>query len=316
MPHRRKAYSLVELIVSIAVVATLTSLILPAVQRVREAASRLTCGNRMKQLALACHAHNDLHDGFPPLTALGGRPLRGRGFILPPGRQITWPIELLPHLELTAVYGRWELQYFVGASVNPAWYGNFAGPEAVGALSLSALKCPSHALNPLIKRFEPMPIAPAGIWKGMMSYRASAGLNAVFRVDQRVGLSDIADGASCTMLLGEHANDEPLWRTAIVGPGDPFVDGPSYVNGGYGDGPYAYAYNPFNYRLPLEAIGAPPGELGQYSFRRTYGFGSDHPGGANVALCDGSVRFINSAVNAAVVTAYGTIDGGEAVTEF
>jgi prepilin-type processing-associated H-X9-DG protein len=149
-----------------------------------------------------------------------------------------------------------------------------------------------------------------------MSYRASVGYHTPFGGGPPVRLADVTDGASSTLLLGEHANGDPWWSAAFGGPGSVAADGPSYVGGGYEGGPYALAYNPFNYRLPADAVGAALPTLSDYFFRRVYSFGSDHPGGADVALCDGSVRFVADGINPATFAALGTIDGGEVVRDF
>jgi prepilin-type processing-associated H-X9-DG protein len=96
----------------------------------------------------------------------------------------------------------------------------------------------------------------------------------------------------------------------------PDPDGPSYVAGGYAAGPFASADYPFNYRLPADAVGAPPPALSGYWARRVWSFGSDHPGGAGIALCDGSARFVADGINPATFAALGTIDGGEVVRDF
>lgn len=315
--RRRAAFTLIELLVVTALAAVLIGLMLPAVQRVRESRNRLTCQNNLRQLALACLYYHDTHQHLPPLAAIGAFASPQPSLRLPPGRRTSWCLELFPYLELGAIHSVWEFQY-VGndGRENPAWYGNFAGPDAPGARTIPILLCPSHALGPIVMRFEPTGLAPGGVYMGVISYRASANYNAAFWMESRVRLTDVTDGTAQTFLVGEHANREPLWRWI----NDPLTvslpDGPSYFRGAYADGPHAFAANRFNARLNPVIVGAPAAELGGHFNERVFSFGSDHPGGANFALCDGSVRFVSDAVNSIIFAAAGTIDGGETAIGF
>ena len=276
----RRALTLIELLVVVAIIAVLLGLLLPAVQRVREAAHRVTCQSRLKQLALACHLYHDDHNMLPPLTANGPQPGQP---LLSPDRRTSWVLELLPHLEQGALSGRWEFRYYLpNGQENPAWYGNFDGPAAPAAQPVAVLLCPAHALGPVVKTFAPpTALAPQGQYQAYMSYRASGGGRAAF-AGPAVRLTDIPDGASHTLLLGETANREPLWLPAFAARFAPDPDGPSYVAGGYASGPFAQASNPLNYRLPPGAVGAPPAARVDYWARRVWSFGSDHPGGAEI----------------------------------
>ena len=302
----RLGFTLIELLVVIAIIAVLIGLLLPAVQKVREAAYRTECSNHLKQLALACNNYASDHYGLLP-----GQPLRA------PGWRTAWVLELLPYLEQGALRDRWEFRYLLpDGRENPAWYGNFNGPAAPAAQPVTVLLCPAHALGPVVKTFAPPTAqAPQGQYQAYMSYRASGGDHAAF-AGPAVRLTDITDGASNTLLLGEHANREPRWLPVFGARFAPDPDGPSYVAGGYASGPFAQASNPFNYRLPPGAVGALPAALVDYWARRVWSFGSDHPGGADVALCDGSARFVADGIDPATFAALGTIDGGEVVPDF
>jgi prepilin-type N-terminal cleavage/methylation domain-containing protein len=99
---RRNAFTLVELLVSIAIVGVLMALLLPAVQKIRESANRLTCANNLRQLALAAHNYHDERGSLPPgLIPVGrtGIPLSGRTTLF---------VELLPYLEQTNLHLRWD----------------------------------------------------------------------------------------------------------------------------------------------------------------------------------------------------------------
>ena len=108
MRCRRSGFTLIELLVVIAIIGTLIGLLLPAVQKVREAANRAKCQSNMKQIGLAVHSHHDTHNAFPK----GSRNDRDGQLLTAP--RTTYMIELYPYLEHETTYRRWDPTVKIG----------------------------------------------------------------------------------------------------------------------------------------------------------------------------------------------------------
>ncbi len=328
--RRRIAFTLIELLVVIAIIAILIGLLLPAVQKVREAAARMKCSNNLKQLALAAHTYAGTNDEQLPV---------GLAQPGPDGRSTSLFVELLPHLEQQPLHSRWNF-----ASPAP----NFGGPGTPAATALSVFVCPSAGIgeNPFPFGTLSLGATTYGANAGTLAYPASRATNdGVFALGttsnrNQTRLLGITDGTSNTLLFGERIVGDGNLDSFLTAPLDPAVPSPPFVAvgslagwaGTFGQNPGAglllATWRPVNYSHAQPYIPPPPPPfplpptpppkipwttLGPEVWDRWSAYGSRHTGGMNAALADGSVRFVRASVSRVVFQAVGTRAGGEVV---
>jgi prepilin-type N-terminal cleavage/methylation domain-containing protein/prepilin-type processing-associated H-X9-DG protein len=306
--RRRAAFTLIELLVVIAIIAILIGLLVPAVQRVREAASRATCQNNLKQLALACHAH---HDAFKILPTAGrqdcgtcgrtstGTAGAGWSFTNPtaaaPNQLWSWRYQILPFIEQNNIYVLTSDSQ-VRAAIVPIYNCPSRRPPTVAgntwaadyAGNMGSNWCPANSLL---------------VWTGTIvpGFLNDLSKGAAGRVGP-INITMVTDGTSNTLLLGEKY--VPSDHYALQ---DTWGDNESWAGGNswtvtrcanqqpMQDAPYAS----FHGNVPANAA-ANPGSCGPYGLGTTGGYfdfwGSAHPGAFNVAMTDGSVRSIRYSV--------------------
>jgi prepilin-type N-terminal cleavage/methylation domain-containing protein/prepilin-type processing-associated H-X9-DG protein len=313
--RRTRGLTLIELLVVIAIIAILIGLLVPAVQKVREAANRAQCLNNLKQIALAAHNYHDNYHKFPTGARLpvsvGDRPT---------GATNLW-IELLPYFEQDNLYKRWDY----GDNRNNVT----GGRNATQAQVIKVLLCPSDPLPETVVEFTAVR-APRWAWGfyGMSSYGGNAGKRSVplgdppafpgisrdgiFWIDSSVGSKHITDGSSNTFLFGERFHRDPEFdrRQPVLNPGIvPIADVGiwSHVAGpGVMTNVTLHAAAPINYRMP------PGGDYSAFGDRHC-AFGSGHVYGANFAFADGSVRFLSDGTPLVTLQALSTHAGGEVI---
>ncbi len=304
----RSAFTLIELLVVIAIIAILISLLVPAVQKVRSAAAQTQCLNNLKQVALATHGYHDANKCFPYAT---------RDY--QPGQTtatyVTGLILILPFLEKDDIARRWNPKLPRNDATDPD--GDGYSNAILQKMLIPAYTCP--AMTP--------PSAALPEERGYCSYLFNAGTQDVTlyhygaatgtepayngvvipvkdsgtatnlspymspNLEARTTLNSITDGSSNTFLVGEtDFKPKGVESTSMGG-----VWAYGYIGYAWGS-----TFNPFNKHDNTAAV---------------YGaFRSEHSGGANFAIADGSVRFVTTSIAPTVYQAFGSRAGGESAT--
>jgi len=300
---RRTGFTLVELLVVIAIIGILIGLLLPAVQKIREAAARIKCANNLKQIGLASLNFESARGKFPPGAVIGPFPDAG---VTTTARHGVFPF-LLPYLDQQQLDNQYSRNL---------WFNDPANQRAV-ATHLRILQCPSAEPDRLVTEAE-FPAAWSGGRKGACSdYNGIQGMDSkladlgwidrvgnyegILTLNGKVRSADITDGASNTILMAEDAGRPKLYRAGRLVAG--FSDGAAWATNGLLQGRGST-------RDGTAFFG--PCAINCTNQREVYSF---HPGGANAVYADGSVHFQQSGMDIRVLAALITRAGGEVVSD-
>ena len=313
MRQTRRGFTLIELLVVIAIIAVLIALLLPAVQQAREAARRTQCKNNLKQLGLALHNYHDTFLVFPPgqFQRLGMDPQ-------PPAEGLStnrscWMQQILPYIDQGPLFNKFA-PYMAGAS--PATYATqWPGANTI----LPALMCPSDPSGP--KNSTANGIANQGfhgnysVSAGSTTFGVDGGglkLNGMFFCFSRTSIRDATDGTSNTLLVGE------ILLTKDIDPSGHDLRG-RYYNEYAGDTFFSSFFPPNTTvgdklwgNLCIDGRKRPCATSGDYVIYSR----SEHTGGVQIVLVDGSVRFFSENIDKTTFQALGSRAGGEVVGEF
>jgi prepilin-type N-terminal cleavage/methylation domain-containing protein len=322
LSRARSAFTLIELLVVIAIIAILIALLVPAVQRVRDAALATDCRNRVKQLAIACHNYHGDYQTLPrngaPNNPGTGNP-SGAGCCGPGGPRWSWLARILPYIEQGPLYQQAGIPTTAPASSTAAqaaiavpvmdficpsdpgqnMLGRAGNPNTspyIGAVTnykgvMGSMWCYGTYVNncPAV---NPVPDSSMGISGGNSCYMGLDKSDGIFsRADilWPLRLGQITDGTSNTLMIGEDIPEFDAWNDWWSS------------NGAIGT-----CAIPLNYN---------EGAGGFSDWPNLYSFRSKHPGGiVSFALADASVRGISDGISLTVYRRLATIKGNEVAT--
>jgi prepilin-type processing-associated H-X9-DG protein/prepilin-type N-terminal cleavage/methylation domain-containing protein len=294
-PRRHPAFTLIELLVVIAIIGVLIGLLLPAVQKIREAANRLKCQNNLKQIGLAMHNYENTHKRLP------------QGMEVDPDRHCAvdcrgnamW-VTLLPYLEQDNLHRLYRPE--------DGWSSHVG---TLGTNVLSIYLCPSNGRWPQFPNRRDYFGVAGGRTRHSHGWRGDVFLDGLFNINVPRRLSNIRDGASNTLAVGESIHAQ-RWGMG-PGYGDPNLGGPvGWIWGGACMQPRciiadrSYGRDVRNTRFPINSVVPllPDNE-------NDTPFGSQHPGGVNFLFADGHVAFVAQTLSMELLGALATVNGGE-----
>ncbi len=315
--QKRRGFTLIELLVVIAIIAILIGLLLPAVQKVRDAAARMKCSNNLKQMGLALHNYHDVNGKFPNGIVSSGDAYHPYW---------SWMAQMMPFYEQDNLYKQADTWAHGTTTAYQFWpWGGFwispmtpANP-ALG-VSVKTLICPSDSRQEILLTGTQAGIYPssnvaftgylasAGSAEGNEVYAGTGQSNGILFWTSQTRMGDITDGTSNTLLVGERPPSKDLfygWWFAGAG----------WDGSGVGD--VVLGARSVNYAASLGCsssfVGFQQGNLNNTCDQAHWW--SLHTGGGNFLYGDGSVHFLTYSANA-VLPQLASRNGGEVIPNF
>jgi len=308
--RRQSGFTLIELLVVIAIIAVLIGLLVPAVQKVREAANRMSCTNNLKQLGIALHSYHDSRGAFPPGATTDSAPYGTGG-----GWGSSWKVFILPYIEQDNIYKAWQ---FTGNSGYTNATNMSTATPIVHNKMIKTYRCPSSSMpdfyassnnNGAIQMLTSyVGIGGSSTDTGAIN-NASHGIIAAggsLYANSSTRFADITDGTSNCMIVGEQSRhllsstNQPVTGSysAIT------AQGPHGWTMGVSSTAVGTAFNERHFncttvRFQINQVGLDGGSAsGSATNGTSHNTGmniplsSSHSGGCNVVLGDASVRFV------------------------
>jgi prepilin-type processing-associated H-X9-DG protein len=278
---------LVELLVVIAIIGILVALLLPAIQAAREAARRTSCLNNIMQLGLAAHSYEFSFETLPPGVTDTKGPIRNE----PEGVHVSWIVHILPNMEEQTLFRLFDQSAGAYADVN----------AKVRAAQIPPLSCPSSPANMKNEAGTVAHSSYAGCYHDVEA-PIDADNHGLLFLNSHIRFEEIYDGSTKTILIGEK----------IISP-----EGLGWVSG-----TRETLRNTSQIEEPQPQFRqAPPEEEEATAEDRAEslfvgGFGSHHPGGANVSFADGSSHFIQQSIDPKLLRLLGNRADGEITEDY
>jgi prepilin-type N-terminal cleavage/methylation domain-containing protein len=330
LSHRQRAFTLVELLVAMAIIGILVALLLPAVQNARESSRRTECKNNLKQIGLALHSYVDAFTTFPP-----GSVRRYVGTFPPMGgswqtSQLSWMTRILPYLDQKSVHKQ------INWSQEP---GDQGTPHtSLRATKLHMFRCPSdgragssatHAVTNYVTCIGHTTDASEGFIPPPSGVPTPSTQNGegVMLINSYTSIAHIRDGTSNTMVVSEcKVNDPWVFRyqgdTAGYTACQTGTAPPITANNATGGRGYSWFFAQANQawtystRLPPNDMATKNHECENFTTTGVFAARSHHVGGVHVLTCDGAIRFVNDNLDRQVWKNVGTRASKEVVTQF
>ena len=339
LPRVRRGFTLIELLVVIAIIAVLIGLLVPAVQKVREAANRMKCSNNLKQIGIGLHSYHDVNNGMPFGGLTDAPAIGGSGG----GWGSAWTVWMLPHIEQDSLFKKFT---FTGSS---GWGGASCtnNLNAASNVRMNTYQCPSSpindsapspftgtnisrnhyvgvsgAINGLIPGYTESRIFTNGGSAGCCSGGIASG-GGVLLPGKQVRFSDISDGTSNVMVASEQ-NDflttqngsKVTWGTGLLHGWQIGWYSTASPNGTNAGDARTFQMTTIRYAIN-QKTGWPnaPGNCGSMGVCDNIGtnipLNSAHSGGVNAVMADGSVRFLTDSTTLAMLAMLATRDDGQ-----
>jgi prepilin-type N-terminal cleavage/methylation domain-containing protein len=323
--RKRSGFTLIELLVVIAIIAILIGLLLPAVQKIREAANRMSCSNNLKQLGLGLHGFHDVNNQFPKGASNSDADGSAWGS--------SWKVYILPYIEQDNVFNRWQ-------HTGNSGYNNANNMALTNNLTIKVYRCPSTVLpatyvpwnsgNPNQMYTSYMGISGAHTDpSGSLSTNSTGGgtmsNTGVLYPNSNATFASMTDGSSNTMMVGEQsdhlrdANNQPILNSGMA----ITSQGPHGWAMGAGSNarPPAYTDRSFNcttirYTIGQRGLGDNAGNGTAHNTGSNIPLSSNHTGGCMALLGDGSVRFLRSTITIATLSMLANSADGQTLPNF